>query len=407
MSGSVGSGGALGHGPLTLQRLADVDWWLVLVTVALAVAGLMAIHSATLDDTNFSGHATKQSVYLLIGTCVAAALWLVSLKRLHASVWWIYAAVVVSLLLLPFLGSQLNGARRWYRIPGLFGVQPSEFAKLAVVLALAGWYRLRGPLKEGDVGGRRWAPLWGALLLTAVPALLIFRQPDLGSSLVFWPVLFAVSYAAGVPAKRLGWLGLAGLGLFVVAWFLVLHDYQKMRVLVWMQHFTWDAEALGRPDVQAVLRAEGYQPWQALIAIGSGGWSGFGYLEGPQSRFDFLPYRDGDYVFAVVAEELGLLGSWCVLALIAIQIMLLFAAADRTRERFGRLVLVGVGTWIGAQTLMHVAVCTWLAPATGLPMPFVSHGGSSAVALLLAVGVCVNVTSRRSPVLSGDGFRLD
>jgi rod shape determining protein RodA len=157
--------------------------------------------------------------------------------------------------------------------------------------------------------------------------------------------------------------------------------------------------------VQAVLRADGYQPWQALVAIGGGGVDGFGYMQGPQSRFDFLPYRDGDYVFAVLAEELGLFGVAVVLGLVLAQVLLLLAAADRTRERFSRLLLVGVAAWIGAQTLMHVAVCSWLAPATGLPMPFVSHGGSSSVALLLAVGVCLNVASRNSPVLSGDGFR--
>ena len=139
--------------------------------------------------------------------------------------------------------------------------------------------------------------------------------------------------------------------------------------------------------------------------MGSGGMTGFGLGHGPQNRYDFLPYRSEDYIFAVVGEEIGWFGSMGVLGLYATLVIGLLRIAQRTRERFGRLLCVGVAAWIGSQSLIHVAVCGWLVPSTGLPMPLLSYGGSSALATLLAVSLCLNVGARREPVLAGDGFR--
>ena len=133
--------------------------------------------------------------------------------------------------------------------------------------------------------------------------------------------------------------------------------------------------------------------------------TGFGIGQGPQNRYDFLPYRSEDYVFAVVGEETGWLGCLGVLGLVGALVFGLLGVAMRTRERFGRLCCVGVATWIGAQSLCHVAVCGWLAPSTGLPMPLLSYGGSSTLATLLGVALCLNVAARREPILAGDGFR--
>jgi rod shape determining protein RodA len=313
---------------------------------------------------------------------------LLPIKRVRRAAWLCYGVAVVALLLLPVFGAVLNGARRWYVLFG-FGLQPSEFAKIAMILALASWLRFR----ESD---RLWDGVLAPLALTALPVTLVFMQPDLGSSLVFWPTALAMCFVAGARLRHL--VGVVGTGLaaVVLAWFTLLHDYQRERVTVWLEHFGWDPES---PAVREMLLGEGYQPWQALIAIGSGGWTGFGYMQGPQNRFEFLPYRSGDYIFAVVAEESGLLGAAAVMLLELLLVAAMLRIAHRTRERFGRLVAVGVASWIGIQSLFHVAVVSWLAPATGLPMPFISHGGSSTLAVWIGVALVVSVGARPQPVL--------
>ncbi|MFO1051456.1 MAG: FtsW/RodA/SpoVE family cell cycle protein [Planctomycetota bacterium] len=376
----------------------SIDWWVVLLTLTLATLGVAFVHSATLG-TDEEGLARRQVVFL--GASVVGAVLVVVLPyaRFFRASSWLYTACVVGLVAVLVIGSVINGARRWIRIPGAgFLLQPSEFAKLGTVLALAAWFRFRDRTRtfEGVV-----VPV----LITALPALLVFKEPDLGSSLVFWPILLSMCYVAGAPRRSLIGLVLLGAVILVVAWFTVFHDYQRARIEVWADHFSWDRSRVdGDPTVRDVLLRDGYQPWQSLIAIGSGGAFGFGYLQGPQSRFDFLPYRAGDYIFAVVAEETGWVGALGLILLYLILVLALLGMAGRTRERFGRLLIVGVATWLGTQALLHVAVCAWLLPATGLPMPFLSQGGSVTLAAALGIGLCLNVGSRREPVLAADGF---
>jgi rod shape determining protein RodA len=311
--------------------------------------------------------------------------------------WFFYGVAVLALLALPFFAPSINGARRWYAFPG-FSIQPSEFAKIAVVLALAALLRFKTRAKTFE-------GLIVPMLVAAVPALLIMKQPDLGSSLVFGPVLLAMCYAAGASARSILLLLLIASGVMVFAFFYLMHDYQVERVTMYGHHFSWNESNLNTHAVQEMIRGKGYQGWQALIAMGSGGWMGFGIGLGPQNRYDFLPYRSEDYVFAVVGEESGYLGCLLVLGLIAALVLGLINIAIRTRERFGRLVCVGVAAWLGSQSLFHVAVCGWLVPSTGLPLPLLSYGGSSTLAMILALAICLNIGARREPILSGDGFR--
>ncbi|MGK0156570.1 MAG: rod shape determining protein RodA, partial [Neolewinella sp.] len=243
------------------------------------------------------------------------------------------------------------------------------------------------------------------MLVAAVPALLVLKQPDLGSSLVFGPVLLAMCYAAGASARSILMLLAIAAGVMVFAYFYLLHDYQAVRIEMWGHHWSWDDSNLRTHEVREMIRGKGYQPWQALIAMGSGGWTGHGLGLGPQNRYDFLPYRSEDYLFAVVGEEGGFLGCLLILGLIAALVLGLISIAMRTRERYGRLVCVGVAAWLGSQSLFHVAVCGWLIPSTGLPLPLLSYGGSSTLAMLLALAICINIGARREPILSGDGFR--
>lgn len=380
-----------------LDVLKDVDGRLVLATAALCLCGLVFIGSATRDDALFAGQQSRQALFVACGFGVGFFLLLPHYVHVLRTAWVFYGVVVLALLGLPFFAPEINGSRRWYAFPG-FSIQPSEFAKLAVVLALAALLRFKSRARTFD-------GLVVPMVVAAVPALLVLRQPDLGSALVFGPVLLAMCYAAGAPPRSI--LAVIGVGIVVVvlAYVELLHDYQKERIAVWLQHWTWHDGNLDTYAVREVLRGPGFQPWQALIAMGGGGAFGFGIGEGPQNRYDFLPYRSEDYVFAVVGEEVGWVGCVAVLAIAGALVWGLLAMAMRTRERFGRLVCVGVATWIGAQGLCHVAVCGWLVPSTGLPMPLLSYGGSSTLATLVAIAICLNIGARREPILAADGFQ--
>ena len=380
-----------------LDVLRSVDGWLVLAIAALCLCGIVFIGSATRDDVLFGQQQARQALFVVCGLGLGLFAILPHYVHVLRLAWIFYCLVVLALVGLPFFAPELNGARRWYAFPG-FSIQPSEFAKLAAVLALAALLRFKSR-------ARAFEGLIVPMLVAGVPALLVLRQPDLGSALMFAPVLFAMCHAAGASLRSiLAVLAIAAV-VALLAWFEVLHDYQRERVDVWLQHWGWHEGNLDSHRVREVLRDAGFQPWQALIALGGGGLTGFGINQGPQNRYDFLPYRSEDYLFAVVGEETGWLGCVLVLGLVAAVVYGLLAIALRTRERFGRLVCVGMATWLGAQSLFHVAVCGWLVPSTGLPMPLLSYGGSSTMAMLLGLALCLNIGARREPILSGDGFR--
>ncbi len=380
-----------------LRVLRNVDGWLVVIIAALCLAGLLFIGSATIDDAVFGAQQGRQSLFVIVGLGVGFFVVLPHYVHIMRASWFLYGVAVLALMGLPFFAPSINGARRWYAFPG-FSIQPSEFAKIAVVLALAALLRFKSRAKTFE-------GLIVPMLIAAVPALLILKQPDLGSSLVFAPVLLAMCYAAGASARSIMILLAIAAGVMVFAYFYLLHDYQVVRVEMWGHHWNWDDSNLHTHEVREMIRGKGFQPWQALIAMGSGGWSGHGLGLGPQNRYDFLPYRSEDYLFAVVGEEGGFLGCLLILGLIAALVIGLINIAGRTRERFGKLVCVGVAAWLGSQSLFHVAVCGWLIPSTGLPLPLLSYGGSSTLAMLLALAICINIGARREPILSGDGFR--
>ncbi|MEC7584599.1 MAG: FtsW/RodA/SpoVE family cell cycle protein [Planctomycetota bacterium] len=375
-------------------NLRHVNWWLFLATFVLGLMSLVILRSTTLDDPNFGHQFGKQTLFMVIALGAGFLGLLPHYMHVRRAAWPIYAVAVLALVGLPLFGSVINGARRWYALPG-FSIQPSEFAKLAVIIGLAALLRFEGR-------SQRLSGMIGPAVLVGLPAGLILLQPDLGSALVFGPVLLAMCYVAGTSGRAIALGLLLALAGLLLAYFTTMHGYQRERVDVWASHWGWDESSR---EVREVLRGPAYQPWQALIALGSGGLTGFGLGRGPQNRYAFLPYRSEDYVLAVVGEELGWLGCLGIMACYAVLVFGLLLTARSTRDRFGKLVCVGVATWIGCQSLIHAAVCGWLVPSTGLPMPMLSYGGSSVLATVLAIMLCLNIGSRREPVLAGDGYR--
>lgn len=375
--------------------LGRLDWSLVVLTCALGMLGVVFIGSATASahGTGFSGQDSRQLLGLTIALGLGFLVVLVPYVKVMRLAPWLYVLAVLALMALFAFGTVKNGSRRWLG-PAAIQVQPSEFAKLAVIIALAAYLRLKSH-------ARTWDGLLVPLAITLVPAVLVLAQPDLATSLVLWPVWLAMCWAAGAPTRPLLWLlAFAALGTWLA--YGSLHGYQQQRIEVWLQHWNWN---LGDAKAQALLQGPAYQPWQSLIALGSGGLFGHGLHQGPQNVYGFLPYRSEDYIFAVVGEETGFAGA---IGLLLLELALAggcLRIALRTRERFGRLLCVGVAVYLATQALVHAAVCAWLLPSTGLPLPLISAGRSSCFVTVLAVALVLNVGARREPVLAADGYR--
>jgi len=290
---------------------------------------------------------------LLLAAVVPARRW-----RDHA--YLIYAVGLISLLAVLVLGRATNHARSWLDLGGGFKLQPSEFMKIGLLLALAKWF-------AEHPRPRRFEDLVVPAALSACPVALVLAQPDLGTALTFGPLFLALCWLAGTPWKRLRWILLIPMTLAPLALFAV-QDYQRERVEIW-----WRQDHLSQED----LRGPGYQLWQSKIAVGSGGLTGFGWARGPENRLGMLPERHNDFIFPVLAEEEGFLGAAAFLLLYGGLGCYLLVAAGRHRAPFTRFVIAGAGVHFLVHLCLNVGVTLGLIPTTGLALPLISFGGSS------------------------------
>jgi rod shape determining protein RodA len=352
-------------------RYARTDWGLFVAALGLSLVGALLVWSATRADVG-TALAVRHLVNAAIGLTAALALVAVDVRRLRAAAPWIYGAGIVGLLLvLSPLGQTVNGSRSWLFLPGGFSLQPAELAKIGLVIGLAMILAEgRDPLRPPQ--GRDVVLAWA---LAAVPVVLIVLQPDLGSALVLGMLTLGVVASSGA---AWGWsaAALAGTVAAVVAAVRVplLDPYQVDRLLAFRDP-TLDPEGIG------------YQTRQVRLAIGSGGWTGRGLTEGSQTQGGFVPFQHTDFIFSVAGEELGFMGSVGLLLLLGFLVVRALLVALRCEEPFGRLVAVGVGAWFAFQVFENVGMALGLMPVTGLPLPFLSYGGSSMLACWLAVGL--------------------
>jgi len=276
------------------------------------------------------------------------------------------------------LGSKAGGAQRWVDLGG-FRLQPSEFAKVAVIVTLAKTMERLGKMDS-------LPKLLIAGIHVAIPMGLIVIQPDLGTSLVFVGVLVAVLYAAGITRSLMGLMFAAAVASAPVIWFQGLKAYQRTRLLVFLN-----------PSLDRT--GDGYHLLQSIIAVGSGMLTGRGLFKGPQSQLNFLPEQHTDFIFSVVGEELGFLGSLLLISGLFFIIYRCLQASGASKDSFGRYVAVGTATWIAFQTIVNTGMTAGIMPVTGLPLPFVSAGGSSYMALSIAIGLVLNVGMRHRKIL--------
>ena len=361
-------------------RYLRTDWAPFVAGLGLTVVGALLVWSSTRHVAG-SALAVRHLVNAGIGLTLALALVAVDVRWLRAVAPWVYLAGLGGLgLVLSPLGETVNGSRSWLFLPGGFSLQPAELAKIGLVIGLAMILaEARDPHRPP--GWREVLLSWG---LAAVPVGLILLQPDLGSALVLGVLTIGVVAVSGA-SWRWTALAVAGTVAAVVAAIGIplLDPYQVDRLLAF-QDPALDPDGIG------------YQTRQVRLAIGSGGWSGAGLGEGPQTQGGFIPFQHTDFVFSVAGEELGLVGCLGLLALLGFLVVRALVVGLRGEDPFGRLVAVGVACWFAFQTFQNIGMNLGLMPVTGLPLPFLSYGGSSMMACWLAIGL-VACAQQRGP----------
>ena len=374
-------------------RWYQLDWHVLAIALALLALGMVFVHGVAASkanqlsgDVSFAAHRQKVLVTLplLVGaTCVRPA-WL----RRNAT--WLYVGCLGLLVLVYLVGDERNNARRWIQLPR-FDLQPSELAKVGVILVLA---RLLAENRLRSVEG--WIV---PLAAVALPALLVAGQPDLGTAMTLVPLSLGMLYLAGARARAIAGLCLTGL---LVGWLAVgagwVRDYQLERVDTWLASFEPE-------DLVRNRNGTAFHLYHARVVAGNGGLLGRGLGEGVANETGLLPERESDSIFMVVAEEAGFVGAVAVILLYGALVVLLMLSAAALRDRFARLVVGGVGLYFASHLIINVSVNLGLLPMTGLTLPLFSTGGSSLLATFLALGIALGTASHRELRLDQDAFR--
>ncbi|WP_034158375.1 rod shape-determining protein RodA [Sphingomonas sp. ERG5] len=350
--------------------LAQLPWRIILLVVLIGCFGLVVLYSAA--GGSLRPWALNQGIRFFI--LLAGA---IALSRVRESVWGnialpVYAGLVVALVLVELLGAVRGGSQRWLDL-GIIRLQPSEFMKPFIVLACAKFYDLLPPNET-----RRFGAIWPAALLIGIPGALVMLQPDLGTALMICAGGVVVMFLAGVPL-RLFLGGALALGAAIpLAVNFVLHDYQRHRILVFLNP---ESDPLGT----------GYHISQSKIAIGSGGIFGKGFLNGTQSHLDYLPEGHTDFALATMMEEWGLIGG--VLLIIAFFAVIFWGVnvALQAQTRFGRLTAAGLATTIFLYVAINMSMVMGIAPVVGIPLPFISFGSSAQLTVLTCLGILMSI----------------
>lgn len=355
------------------------DYLLLLTSAMLVVYGLVLIHSAsstTYDGplTSFANPVARQALFAIISLGIMFAISQVDYHHLTHYAWYLYIAGILSLLAVLVFGTEAYGSTRWFDL-GIIQVQPSEFAKLATILLLARFFSEHG----GDA--RELRALVVSLVIVVPAALLVFIEPDLGTSVVFAAIWLGVVVIAGVNRGHLLLLGAAALAVLPFAWTFALEDYQVERISV-----------LVNPD-ESPLDA-GYNVIQSQIAVGSGQVFGKGLMNGEQTQLRYLKVPTKDFIFSVLGEELGFAGALALFLLFIVLLLRIIRAAQIAGDTAGQLIAVGIAMLILMQTFINIAVNLSIFPVTGIPLPFLSQGDSSLMSMFIALGIVQSVIIR-------------
>lgn len=352
----------------------DFDFLLLAATVLLVAFGVAMIHSATRETPDLQDLPSRQAIWALIGLVLSLMVAAMDYRFLEGLQKPLYVLTLGSLLLVLVVGEVTHGAQRWITGSSL---QPSELAKVLVIVTLAQFLANH----EEEIGRFHYILL--SIFHVAVPMVLIYLQPHLGTVIVLAVVWLAMAVMAGMRLLHLGILSFVGLLTTPLILF-SLKDYMRERLLLFIN-----------PSQNPAAR---YNIDQALISIGSGGWLGKGYASGTQSQLHFLRVRHTDFIFSVIGEEMGFVGALLLFTLFGIVLWRILRAASLARDSFGRLICCGVATLIFFQAMVNIGMNLGLLPVIGIPLPFISAGGSSLIALLLAEGLVQSVVMRHRKI---------
>jgi cell division protein FtsW len=372
-----------------MARKLYPDKWLFAATVGLALFGVVMVYSASAvmaqrETGNQFHYVLKQAIWTTIGFVVMLATMQVNYNHLrNRRVVYGLLAVTMVMLLAVFAFPPTNGAHRWIKLPNL-SIQPSELSKPALVIFLA-YFLERRAGEEGHF----WTTFVPCAVVTSVLAALIVIEPDLGTAMMLGVIFVVVVYTAGARLKHLAMA--AAPATLVVAGLLIFVPFRIRRLITFL-------------DPWADPQGSGFQVVQSLIAVGSGGANGLGFAQGKQKML-FLPFAHSDFIYAVVGEELGLVGAVAVIAVFALFLWRGMRISLLAPDRFGMLLALGLVTGIVTQALFNISVVLSLVPTKGIPLPFISYGGSSLVPTLAAVGILLNISQQASGSFEGGMLR--
>jgi rod shape determining protein RodA len=355
------------------EKLWQMSWSLVFWIICIVGLGLAMLYSAA--NGSLEPWAGSQALRFMVGLAVLMAVTIIDVRLLLKYAYVFYFIVLALLIAVEVKGFVGGGAQRWIDL-GFFNLQPSELMKPALVLALARYFHGFG-LDEIEQPTTLVAPT----LLIISPVLLIYLQPDLGTALVILMSSAALLFMAGVRLWKFAVIGVLGLGSIPVVWSL-LRDYQKNRILTFLDP---EQDPLGT----------GYHILQSKIALGSGGLFGKGFMAGTQSHLSFLPERQTDFIFTMLAEEFGMVGGLVLLALYVVILVYGYAIAYRCRHQFGRLVAIGLTTSFFLYFFINIAMVMGLIPVVGVTLPLISYGGTSLLTLMFSMGLLMNIYVHR------------
>jgi rod shape determining protein RodA len=364
-----------------------LDWVLFAAGTAMSLIGSLLVWSATRDRSNINQGDPQFFLYrhlinMLIGMGICAAVIAIGHRRMRTAMPFIYVFAVLGVLaVLSPLGSTVNGAHSWIVLGGGFSIQPSEFCKIAITIGMATLLSARVDAGERELPDRR--AITHALILAGVPMAIILMMPDLGSTMVMVVLVFGILAVSGAPKRWLAGLAAVGtVGAFAVVQLHLLKQYQLDRFA-----------AFANPNLDPA--GVGYNTAQARIAIGSGGLLGQGLFHGTQTTGQFVPEQQTDFVFTVAGEELGFVGAGAIIVIFGVLLWRACRVARQAGDLFGTLVATGVVTWFAFQGFENIGMTLGIMPVAGIPLPFVSYGGSSMFAVWAGIGLLQSVRAQR------------
>lgn len=366
---------------LSRRLLRNLDFTTIATVSLLIVISLIIIGSATHINTPSEDrywYVQRQGVFALVNVLIIFVILNFDYKILAKFAPALYIINLVMLLAVMFVGQSALGAQRWIQI-GPISLQPSEFSKLIMIIALADLL----DKKQGRLYSLK--DIIPIFLYVGIPFILVLKQPDLGTALVFMAILFGMIYIAGIRTKHLMMIFGAGIAFMPIFWHF-LKDYQKMRLTVFMD-----------PNVDPL--GSGYHIIQSKIAIGSGMLFGKGLFAGTQSQLNFLPENHTDFIFAVIGEELGFIGAFFILVLYFILLHRGIKIAGSARDNFGTLLATGITSMMAFHVLVNVGMNAGIMPVTGIPLPFMSYGVSALTTNMVSIGVLLNIYMRRQKIM--------